>query len=101
MVNTGSVLWNGGFILGETLNPVEFIPKEAMQFDDTILLSNFTINRLIRIGSDTLGIDMRLNKSVSLSLTGFIPNTGYLIMSSADGYDWKNEFSSVITTNSG
>ena len=72
-----------------------------MQIDDTILLSNFTIDRLIRVGSDTFGIDMILNKPVLITLTGFVPNTGYLVMSSTDGYGWRNEFGSTVMTNSG
>jgi hypothetical protein len=97
---TGSILWNGGFILGETLNPVDFIPTDAKQFDDSILLSNFTIDRLIRIGSDTLGIDIILNQPVTLTMSGFVPNTGYLVMSSSDGYGWRNEFGTTVMTNS-
>lgn len=72
-----------------------------MQLDDTILLSNFTVNRLIRVGSDTLGIDILLNNSVSMTLTGFTPSTGYIVMSSTDGYGWRNEFSGSIMSNSG
>ncbi len=72
-----------------------------MQLDDTILLSNFTVNRLIRVGSDTLGIDILLNKPVSMTLTGFAPSTGYIVMSSTDGYGWRNEFSGSVMSNSG
>lgn len=98
---TGSIVWNGGFVLGEILNPSTFLPKEAIQLDDGVSLSNFTTVRLIHIGTDVLGLDVELNQPIVLTQSGFIPNAGYLIMSSIDGYNWKYEPAKTVTTDSG
>jgi hypothetical protein len=84
-------IWNGGFIIGEIFNPSVFIASGSYIYDMDVPLSYVTVNAVGRVGPDTLGTSMQLSKPVKISFKGLNPDTGYTILSSVDGINWRRQ----------
>lgn len=91
---SGSRIWNGGFIAGELLDPLTFIASGSYVIDLQAPLSYFTIDRIGRVGADTLGVGIDLSQDVTLTFTGLTANTDYLILTSEDGISWRKQHES-------
>lgn len=48
------------------------------------------IEKIIKVGADTLGIQMNLNKSVILNISGITSNIPYTILRSENGINWTS-----------
>jgi hypothetical protein len=48
------------------------------------------IEKIVKVGADTLGIQMNLNKDVVLSISGMTSSLPYTILQSEDGLAWKS-----------
>ena len=65
---SGSVTWNGGFILGQAIDKNFFISSGSVT-NTGLALSGANIEKIIKVGADTLGVQMNLNQNVTLSVT--------------------------------
>ncbi len=93
---SGSIRWHGGYILGELIDPSVFVSEKATLSGAS--LSAMNIEKIARVGADTLGVGMRLSQNVTLS---FPVNTvtPYRILSSEDGLNWSELAPSVTPVN--
>ncbi len=66
--SSGALIWNGGFILGEMVDTGSFIGSGAITHTGA-LVSNMNIEKIIKVGADTLGVQMNLNQPVVLSVS--------------------------------
>jgi len=48
------------------------------------------IEKIIKVGADTLGVQMNLNQSVNINISGMTANTPYTILRSEDGITWSS-----------
>jgi uncharacterized protein (DUF1800 family) len=96
--STGTIVWNGGFVIGEDMDPSTFLPTNAKVTDMGLGLENFQVEKVIRVGSDTLGVGMNLSRPVTLTLTGVTPSKGYLLLTSEDGINWSRHSTPAVTT---
>jgi hypothetical protein len=48
------------------------------------------IEKIIKLGADTLGVQMNLNQPVTLNISGMLSNTPYSILRSEDGINWTS-----------
>ncbi|MFA6091264.1 MAG: hypothetical protein WC774_05845, partial [Candidatus Gracilibacteria bacterium] len=87
--SSGSVIWNGGYILGEAIDKNSFLSFLALS-DTGVLLSTMNIEKIIKLGADTLGVQMNLNQPVTLNISGMLSNTPYSILRSEDGINWTS-----------
>lgn len=85
---SGTSVWNGGFVLGDLIDPAQFISKDAKIASDGTLLSNMNIEQIAKVGADTLGVGMSLNQPVTLSIPA-TPNKVYRVITSEDGLNWS------------
>jgi len=85
--SSGSITWNGGFILGETVDKNFFLSSDSIT-NTGVLLSGMNIEKVIKVGADTLGVQMNLNQDVTLSVSGMVSSRPYTILRSEDGMIW-------------
>lgn len=79
--------WDGTFYLPTEIPAWDFISKDAKM--GTKKLKNFRINKLIKVGADTLWVGMKLNKSVDINIPWISPSKNYVILYSEDGDSWE------------
>ncbi len=65
---SGSIVWNGGFILGETVDKTSFLSSGSIT-NTGASVSNMNIEKIIKVGADTLGVQINLNQPVVLSVS--------------------------------
>lgn len=65
---SGSVTWNGGYILGEAIDKNSFLSSGALT-NTGLSLSGMNIEKIIKVGADTLGVQLNLNQNVTLSVS--------------------------------
>ncbi len=65
---SGSVTWNGGFILGEAIDKNFFVSSGSVT-NTGLTLSGANIEKIIKVGADTLGVQMNLNQNVTLGVS--------------------------------
>lgn len=87
---SGNLSWNGGFILGELINRDLFVPSYAILHPENILLDRSRIARIIKFGADTLGIGMKLSRSMQIEFTGVPTTEKYRVITSEDGINWSD-----------
>jgi hypothetical protein len=97
---TGTMNWNGGFIIGEDIATGTFLPTYATVTDMGLDLKEFHVDKLVRIWSDVLGIGMQLSQPVSISFTWISPDTTYTLLTSEDGIHWSRHSTPQVTTTS-
>lgn len=86
---SGSVTWNGGFILGEAIDKNFFLSSGSLT-DTGVLLSGLNIEKIIKVGADTLGVRLNLNQNVTLGVSGMASSLPYTILRSEDGMVWSS-----------
>lgn len=96
---SGTLTWNGGFILGETVNPATFLSDKAMAMSGSTALRSMNVAKIVKVGADTLGVGMELDQSVVLSFTGVAPSSEFRILRSEDGISWIDQSGSTIFSN--
>lgn len=52
-------------------------------------LSQFQVEKIVRIGADRLGVGMTLNQPVEIEIAGMQSGKNYMIISSEDGIRWS------------
>lgn len=95
--SSGTITYNGGFILGESVPLNAFVPSYA-----TITGSGaFPLDRmqkLVKVGADMLGVGMRLNQGVTLEVSGLPVSQTLDVVSSEDGIAWAKVGSGTVST---
>lgn len=86
---SGSTVWNGGFILGEAIDKNFFLSSGSLT-NTGVPLSSLNIEKIIKVGADTLGVQMNLNQSVTLNVSGMVSTLPYTILRSEDGVVWSS-----------
>lgn len=49
------------------------------------------VAKIVKVGADTLGVGMELDRSVVLSFAGVAPSSEFRILRSEDGINWVNQ----------
>lgn len=83
---TNSWVWNWGFVLPNFINKNEFITKNATFSWSS--LKNLPIENILQIWSDTLGVWMKLNQNVKISIPILSSSWTYKIITSEDWINW-------------
>lgn len=97
---SGTLTWNGGFFLGQYVEPSRFLSERAKV--GNVPLRSMGVEKILKIGADTLGVGMELDRSVTLSFTGVSPSSEYRILRSEDGIFWVDQvFPNVFSDASG
>lgn len=96
--SSGSIKWYGGFVIGERMDAPGFIPENAYLEEDNLPVKNFTINNIVRVGSDALGVGMQLSKDVQITMSGSAANTPYYLLTSEDGIKWHRQVPTPVTS---
>lgn len=100
--STGSMRWAGAFLLGESVDVSSFLSPKARIEDMNAPLSQFQVEKIIRIGSDRLGVGMTLNTPVEIDIGGMQAGKNYRIISSEDGVRWvQHDVPTQVATLSG
>ncbi|NDK07809.1 DUF1800 family protein [Candidatus Gracilibacteria bacterium] len=91
---TNSGVWNGGFVLPKFINKNEFFSEESVFNGQK--LKNLNVEKLLKVGADTLGVGMQLNQDVKIEIPVSNTTGTYKIVTSEDGLNWtelarKNE----------
>lgn len=94
---SGVIKWNGTFLLGEDMDATTFLSQKAKITDLGLHLSDFPIERIVRMGSDTLGVGMTLTRPVTVSIEKMTPHGSYTILTSIDGLDWHRQSTDVVS----
>lgn len=95
MTQSGTSTWNGGFVLGDLIDPRTFISESAKITSDGAVLSAMNIEKIIKIGADTLGVGMELNKPITVTVPA-TANKEYRVITSEDGLNWSNVGSGAL-----
>ncbi|MDD2907278.1 MAG: DUF1800 family protein [Candidatus Gracilibacteria bacterium] len=96
--STGTI-WNGGFVVPQEINKEYFLAKNSNYNGE--LLSKYTIDKIIKVGADQLGVGMKLNKNVTIKIPNLDVSKNYTVLSSEDGINWIRENNSRISKNGG
>lgn len=51
---SGTLTWNGGFVLGETVDPTLFLSERAVALSGGTMLRSMSVAKIVKIGADTL-----------------------------------------------
>lgn len=84
---SGSVVWNGGYILGEAVRPDFFLSSGALT-STGIPLSGMNVEKIVKVGADTLGVQMNLNQDITIGVPGLTSTRPYTVLRSEDGMNW-------------
>ncbi len=87
--STGSMRWGGAFLLGESVDTGSFLSPFSRLVDMNASLSQFQVEKIVRIGADRLGVGMTLNQPVEIEIAGMQSGKNYMIISSEDGINWS------------
>ncbi|MDQ1343807.1 MAG: hypothetical protein QG650_527 [Patescibacteria group bacterium] len=93
---SGTLTWNGGFVLGETVDPSLFLSERALAMSGNTALRSMNVAKIIKVGADVLGIGMELDRSVTLSFAGLAPSSEFRILRSEDGVAWVDQRPSSV-----
>lgn len=93
---SGSITWNGGFILGEAIAKDFFLSSGSLT-NTGVPLSSLNIERIIKVGADTIGVQMNLNQPVTLSISGVTSTLPYSVLRSEDGLLWTSIGTGAVT----
>ncbi len=93
---SGSLTWNGGFVLGEEVDAGRFLSDRAVAVSDSAKLRSLNVAKIVKVGADTLGVGMELDRSVILSFTGVAPSSEFRILRSEDGIRWIDQSASNV-----
>ncbi len=93
---SGTAVWNGGFLLGETVDPETFLSSDAVAVSGSTALRSMGIAKIVKVGADALGVGMELDRSVTLSFSGVSPSSEYRILRSEDGLSWIDQTGSTV-----
>lgn len=88
--SSGTLTWNGGFLLGENVDKNTFIPQNATITNSGITLTKNQVTRLVKVGADKLGVGMILNQSVQVEFRNITDTGSYRVLSSEDGVNWSD-----------
>lgn len=65
--SSGTINWNGGFILGESIPKESFLSSLSLA-GTGVPLTSMNVEKIIKVGADTLGVQMNLNKPVTINV---------------------------------
>jgi uncharacterized protein (DUF1501 family)/uncharacterized protein (DUF1800 family) len=91
--------WDGTFYLPSDIPVWDFISEDSKLW--TKKLKNFRIDKLIKVGADTLWVGMNLNKPVQINIPWISASKNYVILFSEDGNTWEILANANITKASG
>lgn len=96
---SGTQVWNGGFVLGENVDPSRFLSDRAVTSSGGTTLRSMNVAKIVKIGADTLGVGMELDRSVVVSFSGMAPSSEFRILRSEDGINWVDQSNSTTFSN--
>ncbi len=96
---SGTLTWNGGFVLGENVDPSRFLSDRAVTSSGGTMLRSMNVAKIVKIGADTLGVGMELDRSVVVSFSGMAPSSEFRILRSEDGINWVDQMNSTTFSN--
>jgi hypothetical protein len=86
--SSGTTTWNGGFVLGDVADLGTFVSDGAKMTNDGTSISTMSIEKMVKIGADTLGVGMELNRPITVSVP-VTANKQYRVITSEDGLNWS------------
>lgn len=96
---SGTLTWNGGFVLGENVDPSRFLSDRAVTSSGSTSLRSMNVAKIVKIGADTLGVGMELDRNVVVSFSDMAPSSEFRILRSEDGINWVDQSNSTTFSN--
>ncbi|MDD5213258.1 MAG: DUF1800 family protein [Candidatus Gracilibacteria bacterium] len=84
---SGSGTWNGRFVLGDILDK-NIIFSSGATTNSGEKLRDLTVDKLIKIGADTIGVGLKLDRNINVEVSGLKTSTNYRVVSSEDLQNW-------------
>lgn len=77
--------------MGEEVDAGRFLSDRAVTVSDSAKLRSLNVAKIVKVGADTLGVGMELDRSVVLSFTGVAPSSEFRVLRSEDGIRWVDQ----------